>query len=190
MKTVSVLRLLGAVGAAFLLAAIPASAQDPVAPPVKAEDGKVGLYAGYAFFKADGGNLHGLRLSPEYRLNGLASIVGDFSVEKGTISSSDTTLTTYMGGVRLKRGIGPASVFVHALAGGVRTSSSISPFGGVTISVADSGLGLDGGGGIEFKVTNSLKMRVGADYLRRKIDVAGGKTENQNDIRATVGLVF
>lgn len=190
MKTVSVLRrLLGAAGAAFLLTAVPASAQDPVAP-VKAEEGKVGLYAGYAFFKSDDGNLHGLRLSPEYRLNGLASIVGDFSMEKGTISSSDTTLTTYMGGVRLKRGIGPASVFVHALAGGVRTSSSISPFGGVTISVAESGLGLDGGGGFEFKVTNSLKMRVGADYLRRKIDGVGGKTENQNDIRATVGVVF
>lgn len=190
MKTVSVLRrLLSAAGAALLLTASPAGAQDPAAPS-KAQDGRVGLYAGYAFFKADDGNLHGLRLSPEYRLNGLASIVGDFSVEKGTIASSDTTLTTFMGGLRLKRGIGSASVFVHALAGGARTSSSISPFGGVTISVADSGLGLDGGGGIEFKVSSSLKMRVGADYLRRKLDVAGGKTENQNDIRATVGVVF
>lgn len=181
MKTVSVLkRVLGAALAGLLLTAAPA----------KAQDGKVGLYAGYAFFKADDGNLHGLRLSPEYRLNGLASIVGDFSMEKGAIASSDTTLTTYMGGIRLKRGIGSASVFVHALAGGVRTSSSISPFGGVTISVADTGLGLDGGGGVEFKLTGALKMRVGADYLRRKIDMAGGKTENQNDIRATVGVVF
>ncbi len=190
MKTVSVLRrVLGAAGAALLLAAAPLCAQEAAAP-VKAQDGKVGLYAGYAFFKADDGNLHGLRLSPEYRLNGLISIVGDFSMEKGTISSSDTTLTTYLGGLRLKRGIGSASLFIHALAGGVRTSSSISPFGGVTISVAESGLGLDGGGGVEFKVTNSLKMRVGADYLRRKIEVAGGRTENLNDIRATVGVVF
>jgi len=180
MKTASVVqRFLGAALVGLLMNAA----------PVAAQDGKLGLYAGYAYFKADDGNLHGLRLSPEYRLNGLASLVGDFSMEKGTISSSDTTLTTYMGGLRLKRGVGPASVFVHALAGGVRTSSSISPFGGVTISVADSGLGLDGGGGIEFKLSR-FKMRIGADYLRRKVDIAAGKSENQNDIRATVGLVF
>ena len=190
MKTASVLqRLMGMAVAGLLLTAPPAKAQDP-GGPAKSEESKLGLYAGYAFFKADDGNLHGLRLSPEYRLNGLVSVVGDFSMEKGTIASSDTTLTTYMGGVRLKRGIGSISVFVHALAGGVRTSSSISPFGGVTISVADSGLGLDGGGGVEFKITGALKMRVGADYLRRKIDIAGGKSQNQNDIRATVGLVF
>jgi opacity protein-like surface antigen len=189
MKTVSALRrLLGAASAALLLNAAPAGAQDATAPP-STEEGKVRLYAGYAYFRADDGNLHGLRLSPEYRLNGFASIVGDFSVEKGTIDSSDTTLTTYLGGIRVKRGIGPVSVFLHALAGGARTSSSISPFGGVTISVADSGLALDGGGGIEFKVTNSVKLRVGADYLRRKIDV-GNRTENQDDMRATVGVVF
>ncbi len=158
--------------------------------PTQAQDKKIGLYAGYAFFKTDDGNLHGLRLSPEYRLNGFASVVGDFSVEKGTISSSDATLTTYLGGLRLKRGVGSVSLFAHALAGGVRTSASIKPFQGVSISVADTGLGLDGGGGVEFKFRGSLRMRIGADYLRRKVDAGGGKTTNENDIRATVGLVF
>jgi hypothetical protein len=166
--------------AAFVLGAAPAQAQD----------GKVGLYAGYTFFKSDDGNLSGLRLSPEYRLGGFASVVGDFSVEKGTLSSASTTLTTYLGGIRLKRGIGSVSLFAHALAGGVRQSSSVHPFGGVTISVADSGLGLDGGGGVEFKFRGQFRMRLGADYLRRKVDAGAGKTQNENDIRATVGFVF
>ncbi len=156
------------------------------AVPTEAQDRKIGLYAGYAFFKTDDGNLHGLRLSPEYRLNGFASVVGDFSVEKGTVSSSSTTVTTYLGGLRIKRGIGSVSVFAHALAGGVSTSSSVKPFSGVTISVSDTGLGLDAGGGVEFKVSGSVRMRIGGDYLRRKVTVGG----NENDIRATVGFVF
>ena len=160
------------------------------ASPVHAQTGKVGLYAGYTFFKSDDGNLSGLRLSPEYRLNGFASVVGDFSAEKGTLSSASTTLTSFLGGLRVKRGFGSASIFAHGLAGGVRQSSSVIPFKGVAISVSDTGLGLDGGGGIEFNFRGSLKMRIGGDYLRRKIDIGGGKTANENDIRATVGFVF
>ena len=166
----------------LLLPASAAFAQTP--------DQKVGLYAGYTFLKTDDGNLSGLRLSPEYRLSSYANLVGDFSIEKGTVSDTSTTLVTYLGGLRLRRGVGSAALFVHVLAGGARTSASIKPFGGVTISVADTGLGLDGGGGIEFKFRGSVRMRVGADYLRRKVDVGGGRKEDQNDIRATVGFVF
>lgn len=158
--------------------------------PAMAQDKKVGLYAGYTFFKNDDGNLSGLRLSPEYRINGFASLVADGSVEKGTLSDSSTTLYTYLGGLRLKRGIGSVNVFVHGLAGGVRASSAVKPFKGVVISVADSGLGLDGGGGLEFNFRKSMKVRLGADYLRRKVSISAGKTANENDIRATVGFVF
>ncbi|MBK5257860.1 MAG: outer membrane beta-barrel protein [Vicinamibacteria bacterium] len=156
------------------------------ATPVEAQEGKLGLYAGYAFLKIDEGNLHGVRLSPELRVNGFAALVGDVSWEKGT----STTITTYLGGLRLKRGMGSVSLFAHALAGVVRDSASVSPFGGITISSATSGLGLDGGGGFEFKAGKSLKLRLGADYLRRKIDTDGGSKINANDIRATVGFVF
>ena len=154
----------------------------------QAQDKKFGLYAGYAYYNSADGNLNGLRLSPEYRLNGFASVVGDFSVEKGTFSKATTTLTTFLGGIRVKRGIGSASIFAHALTGGARTSASVNPFAGVSISVADTGLGLDGGGGLEFKLSK-MKLRIGADYFRRSVDV-GGKTANENDVRATVGFVF
>ncbi len=156
--------------------------------PTQAQEKKLGLYAGYAFYNTDDGNLHGVRLSPEYRLNGFASVVGDFSMEKGTLSDASTTLTTYLGGFRVKKGIGSASLFAHALAGGARTSASIKPFASVSISVAETGLGLDGGGGLEFKLSK-LKLRIGADYFRRSVDV-GGKTVSEGDVRATVGVVF
>ena len=171
----------------LLLAAGPAQAQD--AAPTQTPDGKFGFYAGYAYLHSDDGNLNGLRLSPEYRVKGPLSVVGDFSAEFGKLASTDTTLLTLMGGLRVKKSFGAAAIYVHGLAGGVRTSSSISPFQGVSISVSDTGLGLDGGGGLEFKLSR-LKMRVGADYLRREVDIGGGKTENVGDIRATVGLVF
>ena len=155
-----------------------------------AQDNDVTLYAGYAFLKSDGGNLNGVRLSPEFKVNRLASVVADLSYEKGSDASSKTSLTTYLGGVRVGVNVGGARVFAHALAGGARTSESVTPVSGVTISATDTTLGLDGGGGVEFKLTGRLKLRAGADYLRRKINVGGGKKENQNDVRATVGVVF
>ena len=160
------------------------------APVAHAQDADVSLYVGYAFLKSDAGNLNGGRLSPEFRLNRLASVVADLSYEKGSDASSKTSLTTYLGGVRVGINVGGARVFAHALAGGARTSDSVTPVSGVTISATDTTLGLDGGGGVEFKLTGRFKLRAGADYLRRKVNVGGGKKENQNDIRATVGLVF
>ena len=182
MKMSGRLSSIGASLAAGLLLAAPVAAQSA--------NGKAQLYAGYSFLRTDDGNLNGLRLSPEFRLKSYAHLVADLSVEKGTLSKSSTTLWTFFGGLRLKKGIGSAAVYVHALAGGVQASSSIKPFSGVSISVSDTSLGLDGGGGIEFKVHGSVKMRVGADYLRREVGTGGGKTKNDNDIRATVGFVF
>lgn len=155
----------------------------------QAQDKKFGFYAGYAFLHTDDGNLNGVRLSPEYRVSGPLSVVGDFSAEFGTISATDTTVLSFMGGLRAKKSFGGAAIYVHGLAGGVRISSSVTPFKGVSISVSDTGLGLDGGGGLEFKLSR-FRMRLGADYLRREVDIGGGKTESVGDIRATVGFVF
>ena len=177
----------------FLLVAMPVQAQDPAsaATPTAApaQMKKFSFYAGYAFLHTDDGDLHGLSLSPEYRFGNLLSAVVDIGAGKGTLDSASTTITTFLGGLRVRKGVGSASVFIHALAGVARTSASVQPFAGVSISVVDTGLALVGGGGVEFKLSR-LKMRIGADYLRREVDVGGGKTTNAGDIRATVGFVF
>lgn len=90
--------------------------------------------------------------------------------------------------MRLKFGTGHPRLFVHGLAGGVHVSSSARS-GGVTFSEAATGLGLDGGGGVEFTVNRAFRMRLGADYLRRRVK-APGVVLIANDVRATVGLVF
>ena len=154
----------------------------------EAQERKAGLYAGYTFLKADNGNLSGLRVSPEYRVNRLAALVADLSAEKGTLSATDTTLISYLFGVRLKFGTGSRRVFVHGLFGGAHVSSSARS-GNVTFSEAATGLGLDGGGGVEFTVNRAFRMRVGADYLRRRVK-APGIVLIANDVRATVGFVF
>ncbi len=159
------------------------------AGPTEAQERKVGLYAGYTFLKAEDGNLNGLRLSPEYRLNRLVSVVGDLSAEWGSFSSTDTTLLSGLGGLRFGFGAGTTRLFVHALAGAVRVSSSDQSSAGITFSAAATGLGLDGGGGVEFTMGPSVKMRLGADYLRRRVNAAG-LILTANDFRATVGLVF
>ena len=160
--------------------------------PVEAQssDDKVTLYAGYSLLKTDESTLHGLRLSPEFPLKGGLSVVADLSYEKGSEASADSTSVTYLGGVRYGIGVGGARLFAHALAGGARTETSVTPFGGITISAKDTSLGLDVGGGVQFKLSGRLKLRAGADLLRRKLDVGGGRKENQDDLRATVGVVF
>jgi len=160
-----------------------------LAAPVQAQEKKFGFYAGYEFFHTDDGDLNGVRVSPEYRIKGALSLVGDFSADFGTIASTDTTLTTFFGGLQAKKRFGTTAIFVHALAGGVHSSASISPIAGVSISVNDTGFAADGGGGLEFKLSR-FRLRMGADYLRRKVDIGGGMTANENDIRATVGFVF
>jgi opacity protein-like surface antigen len=162
--------------------AVPAAAQS--------SDKPVTLYAGYALLKTDEANLHGIRLSPEFPLKGGLAVVADLSYEKGSEASAKTTLITYLGGLRYGIGVGGARVFGHLLAGGARTETSVTPFSGITISAKDTTLGFDAGGGVEFKLTGRLKLRAGADLLRRKVDVGGGRKENQDDIRATVGVVF
>jgi hypothetical protein len=159
------------------------------ATSAQAQDRKVRLYAGYSFLHSDDGDLHGARLSPEYRVKSFLSVVGDFSAEFGTLADTDTTLTSFLGGLRARKSLGSSAIFIHALAGGTHVSSSISPFQGVKISVGDTGFAFDAGGGLEFKVSR-LKMRVGADYLQRSVDIGGGKTSNEHDVRATVGFVF
>jgi hypothetical protein len=179
MKNISRVRV-GAMGIAMaVLAAVPATAQEK----------KVSLYAGYAYFKADDTSLHGVRISPEYRINALVSVAGDFSYEKGKEDGASTSLTTYLGGLRLHRGLGGIGVYVHALAGAAKSEASISPFGGVKVSASDTGFTLDGGGGLEFGFKGSLKLRLGADYIRRKVSFGGAST-NVNDIRATAGVAF
>ena len=176
---------------ALVLLAGPARAQDagatpaPTPAPVK----KFNFYAGYAFLHTDDGDLHGFSLSPEYRFNGLLSAVVDLGAGKGTLEGADTTITTFLGGLRVRRAAGSAGLFLHALAGGARTSSSIDLFDGIAISVADTGLAFGGGAGVEFKMSK-VKLRVSGDYLVREVDAGGGKSENRNDIRAGIGLVF
>jgi hypothetical protein len=173
--------------AALLLMALPVRAQDPAAPPPPLK--KFSFYAGYAFLHTDDGDLHGFSLSPEYRFNGLLSAVVDIGAGKGTLDGASTTITTFLGGLRVRKATGSAGLFLHALAGGARTSSSIDLFDGISLSVADTGLAFGGGAGVEFKVSR-VKLRVGADYLVRQVDAGGDKTENRNDIRAGIGLVF
>ena len=157
--------------------------------PAQAQDKKLEFYAGYAYLHSDDGSLNGLRFSPAYRLKGALSLVGDFSAEFGKLADTDTTLTSFLGGLRARKAFGTTAIFIHALAGGVRTSSSITPFQGVSISVNDTGIAFDGGGGLDFKLSH-FKLRLGADYLRREVDIGGGKTANEDNIRATVGFVF
>lgn len=176
----------GALVLALVLAASPASAQT-----ASSDEAAVRLFVGYAFNSVDGGNLNGARLSPEFSARPWLKIVADGSWEKGSPNSNPITLVTFLGGPRLTRNVGSGRLFVHALAGGVRESSSLRIFGVSIAQVAgvdsaETKFGLDAGAGYDFKFGESMRARVGADFLSRK----GPTGDRISDIRATVGVVF
>jgi hypothetical protein len=81
-------------------------------------------------------------------------------------------------------------VYMHGLAGGARVSGPIpEPSGGLGHGYA-SEFSYALGGGAEIKFMGPFLIRVGADYLRTKYFNPLLQLQNQNDIRATVGIVY
>jgi opacity protein-like surface antigen len=172
---------------------------------------KVELSGGYQFlnFSADGqsesmpkgwyfdvaGNL-----SP---MLGLVFQVGgnyktfDESVSVGGITataSADLKVHEFLGGARLSARSNSAIVpFGQVLVGAVNASVEVSAsttipgMAPITFNEEDSGtnFGLEAGGGVNFRLSDALGLRVGADYLHVFADDGGA-----NAFRFAVGIVI
>jgi len=83
-----------------------------------------------------------------------------------------------------------ARVFLHVLAGAGLVDSAVPVrgvhyLGGWVTRFSDAA-----GGGVERSVSGPFALRVSADYLRTTFVDSAGVTRPQNNLRATVGLVF
>jgi hypothetical protein len=140
---------------------------------------RVELFGGYSYLRLDsagGVNLNGWNAALNLKAKAWLGLAADFSGHYGSPFGPSTSQHTFLVGPQLSF---PARVspFVHALVGGVRTS---------TAGVTDTSFAAALGGGIDSRVAPFLAYRLfQVDYLLTRF---GGTT--QNDVRVSSGLVI
>lgn len=176
--------------AVFCLVMLPALALAQDAP--KAE-----VFGGYQYFHANGGsgvnsfNLNGWDAAASGFFNKYFGVTGDFSGSYGTPSIAgvgvSTHVYTYMFGpvVRMTND-SKIEPFAHALFGGAHISGSVGVGGGVSASASDSGFAWAAGGGLDYKATSHISVRLGQfDFLQTHIS-----NDTQNNFRYSGGIVL
>jgi opacity protein-like surface antigen len=166
-----------------------AAAQD--APKAEIFGGYQYLHASSGVSGVDGFNLNGWNVAASGFANRYFGLTGDFSGTYGTPSVSgvgvSTHLYTYMFGPVVRAGSDSRlQPFAHVLFGGAHVSGSVNAGGGLTVSMSDSGFAWAAGGGLDYKATPRLALRLGQfDFLQTHIS-----GDSQNNFRYSGGVVF
>lgn len=190
---------------AVLLIALPAPALAQEPPPVE-------VFAGYSFFRPDGGgSLHGVNASVAARVNRRMAIVADFSAHVGSQSfradifdddffpgdvviraDSDASVITFLGGPKFSAppiANGRLTPFAHILAGVSRLSADATIRVGnaaLDTKFADMGFAVAVGGGLDLSLSDSVGIRlIQADYLATNYGGGG-----QRNARLSFGFIL
>jgi len=181
----------------FLLAPVCASAQSAVTAG-RAQSVDVSL--GYSYIN------HPVSPSNRIGLNGLDAnaTIGLFSPRLAIRADlayaqtahalgtpSNSSVLSYMAGPVFRPTIqGKFDTYVHALFGGARVSGPVPVNGGILIGGYASGFAWLVGGGVEYQVSKSIALRSGLDYLRAGYFNPSLTVQGQNNLRATVAVVY
>ncbi len=123
-----------------------------------------------------------------YLTNSIA-IVGEVAGSRWSDTNPDFDLTanvdvtSYLGGLRVRRNVGPLSPFAQILGGGARAKATLTGFG-TEVTESETALAIQPGGGVDVPLTDQVAARVTLDY--RRIFFEGQGT---NQIRVAVGIV-
>ena len=131
------------------------------------------LFGGYSFAHIEDSSRHGGNLAVGFDLGPLAGFV-DTSFHWGSQYGVDVSDLTLMAGPGLRFGTrGKTVFFVRALGGVLRSRASIGIYD-VDVSESSTRLGFMGGGGVDFRVSSTLAVRLQADYLIVDSKLGGG----------------
>lgn len=155
------------------------------------QDYRVDLFGGYSYLNVDTNNL-----TSRQNLNGWeASVSGNFNkwiaaeadvngfYKTYNILGIDVAVRdySYLAGPRINF----KPLFIHALVGGDHLSA-----GALGISGSQDGLAGAFGGGVQWKFSRQFSFRVSADYAFSRHNILGGSSVTQNNVRASVGIVY
>jgi hypothetical protein len=156
------------------------------------------VFGGYSYLNLDTNNLsprqsaNGWETSVSGNINRRLAVEGDFAGYYKTYAV-DASIPD-LGIVNVKVHdysyvVGPRinfrPVFFHALFGGDKLTGS-----GLGLSASQSGFAGALGGGVQWKVAPHIAVRGSADYVLTRHDIFGGPGFTQNNIRASVGIVY
>jgi outer membrane immunogenic protein len=121
------------------------------------------------------------------------SVVGDVGVEHtGSVSGMayGLTLTTFLGGLRYTKTIGPTHVFAQAMLGGVMGTGSQFPVNGsLTPSANSFAYSLGAGADYPLKIKKGLSLRVlQVDYIHTSLP--NNSNNWQRNLRMGAGINF
>ena len=100
-------------------------------------------------------------------------------------------LLTYMAGpvfypIRRRK----FSVYTQLLLGGARQTGVNFDASGATSTGWVNRLAWAAGGGVQYRLTSSFSVRLGADYMRTSFFNSNNAIEGQNNVRSAVSLVY
>jgi membrane-associated protease RseP (regulator of RpoE activity) len=153
-----------------------------------AQDSRADIFGGYSYLNID---TNGLTSSRQNANGWEASISGNFNkwlAAEADVAGyykdySGVSVTDYSYGAGPRINFKP--VFLHALIGGDHLTGSAS---GISAS-QDSLVGAFGGG-VQWKVSGPFSIRASADYVFTRHNILGGPSVTQNNVRASVGVVY
>jgi opacity protein-like surface antigen len=80
--------------------------------------------------------------------------------------------------------------YIHVLLGGARVTGPVPINGGFLLGGWTTGYAWAVGGGVEYRVSDSMAVRTGVDYMRTTFYGPSLTIEGQNNIRTTVSVVY
>jgi hypothetical protein len=163
------------------------------------QDSRADLFAGYSYVNIDTNelssrqNANGWELavtgfnkwlavegdgSGYYKSFGVNVAVNEFETASATAKVTDYS---YAAGPRINL----RPVFIHVLFGGDYLTGSVSG-----VSASQDGLAALAGGGVQFKIAGPWGVRALADYAYTQHNIFGGSAATQNNVRASIGIVY
>lgn len=180
----------------FLFFPIFASAQSPI-PTGRAKSFDVSL--GYSYFSHEDSqsnliSLNGGDASLTIGLSNRLGISGDagYAVAAHALGTkSHSEILSYLAGpVFYPTSQGNVNTYIHAMFGGARVTGPIPVTGGTIIGSWVTDFAWEVGGGVNYRVSDSFGIRTGVDYMRTTFFNRSLALSGQNNIRATVALVY
>jgi hypothetical protein len=164
------------------------------------QDSRGDLFAGYSYVNIDTNDLssrqnaNGWELAVSGSFNKWFAVEGDVSgyyksfgvnvaVNEFETASATAKVTDYSYAAGPRINLRP--VFVHVLFGGDHLTGSLSG-----VSASQDGLAALAGGGVQFKIAGPWGVRALADYAYTRHNIFGGPSFTQNNVRASVGIVY
>jgi hypothetical protein len=149
------------------------------------------IFAGYSYINADTNgltsrlNMNGAEVSFVANLNRWAGAETNFSTYFKRLSVAGVGVSLHDYNVVFGPRLHYKWAFAHALVG-------LDDFGGSALggSTTNGAVGGAVGGGAIFKITKSIGLEGGGDYLFTRHNLLGGSAITQNHVRAFAGIVF